>query len=62
MAMKTLIVYIKDSYYKFPGIFEKHIYTVDDLLLDVYEISKVDGHESLVASFRNWDYFVIEED
>lgn len=60
--MKTLIVYIKESYYKFPELYAKHVYSLGDHMLHVFEVSKIDGEETLVASFRNWDYFIIEED
>lgn len=60
--MKTLVVYINDSYYKFDDLFSSKIYSIIDNQLTVMQISKIDGSEHIIACFRNWDYFVIEED
>lgn len=61
--MKTIIVYIKDSCYKYPNIYEEYFFSVTDFYhLEIYKRNKFTGDESLVATFRNWDYFVIEED
>ena len=59
--MKTLVVYIKDSYYKFEAIFDTHLYTLEGSYLNVFQVSKIDGTETLVAVFRSWDYFIIEQ-
>lgn len=59
--MKTVIVYVKDSVYKYPGLHEYYTYFIDgDQSLTVYERNIVSGEETECAIFRNWDYFLIE--
>jgi len=61
--MKTLIVYTRDSYYKYEELYSKHIFEVKELrVLYVYTLSKITGEEVLVACFNTWDYFIIEEE
>lgn len=61
--MKTIIIYIKDSFYKYAGIYEDFQFNIDDLYhLEIFKRNKFTGEEFLVATFRNWDYFKIEED
>ena len=57
---KTLIVYIKDSHYKFYDLFNERVYTVEDGDIIVYRINEITGEESIVARFKTWDYFIIE--
>lgn len=60
--MKTLIVYVKDSYYKFEDLYHKHLYVIDNGILYLYVRNEIDGSETVIASFRTWDYFLIDED
>lgn len=61
--MKTLIVYIKDSYYKFHELYKKHVYEITDVgLLKVYTLDPHTGEEVLEACFNQWTYFLIDEE
>ena len=57
---KELIVYVKDSYYKYQQLFVDFLYEINvEGHFCVYERLKTSGEEKLVACFRNWDYFLI---
>ena len=59
--MKTLIIYTKDSHYKFHNLYEKYFYEFSpESMLCIYEKEICTGQENLVATFNNWDYFLIE--
>jgi hypothetical protein len=58
---KTLIIYIKDSHYKYYDLYSLHLFNVDgDGFLSVLARDPSTGEESSVACFRNWDYFIID--
>jgi hypothetical protein len=57
---KTLIVYTKDSHYKYFDLFHEHIHEVCDSDLLIYKRNTTTGEESLIAYFKTWDYFIIE--
>jgi hypothetical protein len=60
--MKTLIVYTKDSFYKYPDLFTLHCYEItEDKILKVSRRDLTTGEERENAVFKEWDYFVIEE-
>lgn len=60
---KTLTVYHKDSYYRYHKLFDEKLYNVlEDGDLVIYERDPFTGNETLIARFRIWDYFLIEED
>lgn len=59
--MKTLVVYIQESYYKYPEIYSKRIYEITKSnLLKIYQLDEITGEEQLDACFREWTYFIIE--
>ena len=61
--MKTLIVYAKESVFKYPYLFEDFTYICDDdKLLRVFFRDRDNGHEMEHAVFNDWDYYVIEKD
>lgn len=61
--MKTLIIYIKDSFEKFPGLYKSITYEITDYEhLKVNKRNEFTGEETLMTHFRNWDWFQIEED
>lgn len=58
---RTLLIYTKDSCYKYFDLFADHLYVVDeDGDIIVYSRDVCTGDESLIARFRNWDYFLVE--
>ena len=61
--MKTLTIYSKDSFYKYPGIFEDYTYLCNEKnMLMVYERDRITGDETTHAVFKEWDYYLIEKD
>lgn len=59
---KVLKVYSADTFYTYTGLYKKFFFRVcEDKVLSVFKVSPIDGAESLVAVFRNWDYFCIDE-
>jgi|TARA_R100000501_G_C2611056_1_gene105657 hypothetical protein len=62
-ATKSIVVYYKDSYYRYDGIFIDCMYQVQESGdLVVYHRDRVTGDETVAAWFRKWDYFLIEEE
>ena len=61
--MKTLIVYTKDSIFKYPNLFQDFSYEIDQygLLRIIKQIRESQYEESEHAVFKNWDYCLIEE-
>jgi hypothetical protein len=60
--MKTLTIYISNSFFKYEGIYGEHRYEVTELKhLQIFKCDKYSGEENLVSYFKNWDYFIIEE-
>ncbi len=57
---KTLIVYIKDSHYKYYDLFISHLYEVKENHVIVYSRDPETGEERVKARFAIWDYFIIE--
>ena len=61
--MKLLVLHYKDSYYKFDRIYDRHLFEVSkEGHFLVHQRNSISGDEKLVAWFKDWDYFVIEED
>ncbi len=61
--MKTLTVYIKDSFHKYPDLYKFNRFEINEYKeLVVHQTDMITGEEYLVAQFRTWDYFLIEED
>ena len=63
--MKTLVVYIKDSVFKYPNLFQDFSCELHDQtgILRVIKLTREEQYvESEHAVFRNWDYYLIEED
>jgi len=59
---KAIVIYYQDSYYRYEELYRLCVYEVtENGDLVVYERDRVSGHESAVARFRKWDYFLIEE-
>ena len=61
--MKTLVVYSKESFFRFPDLYKlyNYIYELDGALI-VYTRCPSNGEEDEHAVFRNWDYYMIERD
>jgi hypothetical protein len=58
---KTLVVYLKGSYFKYYDIFVDNLYEIDSKNnLNIYERCHQTGKETLKAAFKSWDYFIIE--
>lgn len=58
---KTLIVYVKDSYYKYHRLFVDYLYEIDENnILTIYSRNSLTGEEIENARFRNWDYLIID--
>lgn len=63
--MKTLIVYIKDSVFKYPNLFEAFSYELNEtsgILTIIKQTREGQYVESDHAVFKSWDYYLIEED
>lgn len=59
---KTLVIYVTGSYYKYHKLYVEHLFGIDEhQVLHVYRRDHATGEEFTIASFRTWDYFVIEE-
>ncbi len=62
--MKTLIVYVKDSVFKYPNLFQDFTYEINPnngVLLINKQTRESQYEEMEHAAFRNWDYYQIEE-
>lgn len=60
MTSKRLIVYVANSYYRYPRLYEEHLYEINEQnVLTVYERNVHSGEETVCSVFRTWDYFVI---
>lgn len=58
---QTLLVYTRESCYKYFDLFSEHFYEVaecGDII--VYVRDKCTGDERVMARFKVWDYFIIE--
>lgn len=55
-----LTVYLKDSFFKFEELYQKHNYSVKEGLLSITSINPYTGEEQDKALFANWDYILIE--
>lgn len=63
MSEKTLVIYVRESYYKYYRLFVEHLYEIDENnILTVYTRNTRTGHEAERAKFRNWDYLIIDSD
>ncbi len=61
--MKTLIVYANDSVYKYNDLYLLHCYEIDEnKILKVTRRNLQTGEERDFACFKEWDYFIIEEE
>lgn len=60
--MKTLIVHHHNSYHKFEGVYERFLFEIEKETLKLYQRDPHSGEERLYAAFRDWDYFLIEEE
>ena len=61
--MKTLVVYVKDSYYRYPELYVDFLFYADkggDLI--IYSRDTSSGEEKVCARFKTWDYFIIDEE
>jgi len=58
---RTLIIYQKDSYYRYYDLYLDNLYEIDsNNNLKIYNRCRTSGKETLRACFKTWDYFVIE--
>ena len=57
---RQLVVYIKDSMFRFPDVYGETFFETTDAGLLVYEVNKISAEERVIAHFRNWDYLLIE--
>lgn len=61
--MRILVVYWEGSYQKFADLYRLYLFEIDEKnILKVYKIDQVTHEEHLIAAFRTWNYFLIEED
>jgi len=62
MKDKKLIVYLKDSCYKYSPLFSRFLYQVDEKgYLFVWYRDSLSGKETDAACFKEWDYYFVEE-
>ncbi len=61
--MKTLTVYMKDKFEKYPHLFQDFTYEIDGdgILRMIKHIRGEQYKQYEIAVFKNWDYFLIEE-
>ena len=60
--MKRLVVYHSGSIDKFQPLYDTITYSLEEELLVVRERDRFTGEEVLIAAFKEWDYFIIEND
>jgi len=61
--MKTLVIFYKDSFWKFEEVPIKFLFTINDRgYLEIFKRNPNTGEESIHAAFQKWDYFLIEND
>jgi len=61
--MKILTVYEKNSFYRYQDVYVSHEFEITDQNnLIVYKRDDITGESNLLAHFKNWDYFTIEEE
>jgi len=63
--MKTLIINIKDSVFKYQNIYTEYEFELSlpqKDILTIYKRDPITGYNTTIASFRHWDYFIIEDD
>ncbi len=61
--MKTLSIYHKESYQKYNEIYRGYTFEIDDnAILRIFQISNTTGEPKLIACYKEWDYFRIDED
>lgn len=61
--MKTLHVYRGSSFWRFENIGGDFIFSVSEPnSLQIYKRNRINGEESLYAGFKDWDYFLIDEE
>lgn len=60
--MKTLIIYHNNSLHKFEEAYQKFLFEMDGEILKVFKRCPTSGEETLHAAFRNWDYYILEEE
>lgn len=61
--MKSLCIYHKESYQKYYEIYSSHTFEIDEsAILRIFKLSKSTGEPKLIACYRKWDYFKIDED
>lgn len=61
--MKTLTVYHNDSYQRYQELYSSYTFEIDDLgILRIFKLSKITGIPILIACYKEWTYFRIEED
>ena len=59
----VLIVYVKDSFYKFHRLWNEHTYELAaNQQLTIYSISRISGEAKEKAIFRTWDYIIIDRE
>lgn len=60
--MKTLIVYVKDSYFKFQDVRKDYEYFIDGGILNVMKRNPITGGSTEHMIFNSWDYYLVEEE
>lgn len=60
--MKTLVVHHGESYHKFEGAYSKFLFEIEGDVFKLYQRDPHTGDERLYACFKDWDYFLIEEE
>lgn len=63
--MKTLTISSQDSVFTYPHVYDEYEYDVNMNSSEHLRVNKRDsitGQSFVVAHFKNWDYFIIDED
>lgn len=61
--MKNLCIYHKESYQKYNQLYTSYTFEIDEtLILQIFKLSKTTGEPQLIACYKEWDYFMIDED
>lgn len=60
--MKIMTVYVASGFSKFRGIYDTHVFAIEDGLLRVYKVHPVTRQENLCAVFKDWTHMEMEDD
>lgn len=61
--MKTLVIHHHESYHRFKGLYTNFLFQIEDNgRFNLYSRHPSSGEECLCACFKDWDYFLVEEE